>query len=181
MTTEEVLALAGVHVDDTIEFTEGGSEWINQALTSLGKDAYKKGSTTFTVADTSWQDLPADCLLIDEVKDSDGYRYEDYDAEAGQIRFADADTYAVTYRKLPATVTAVAQVLDVHAAFKPALALFVASKFRANEADTDSEELADANRLMNEFQFEAAKVAKMLRRQARRSGTITVQRSAGDD
>lgn len=179
MTAAEILALAGKHVDeDTIDFAEGGKEWLNEALTKLGAGAYKKSTTSIAATAKTWYDLPSDALVVDEVLDSAGKPYEDYDAAGGQIRFADAGTYSVTCRRLPAAVTIKTAIPEVHAAFHPVLALFVASRYRTKEADADPEEVAEATRLMGEFNSENNKVAAMLRRQARRAGTITVQREA---
>lgn len=179
VTAAEILALAGKLVDeDTIDFAEGGREWLNEGLTKLGKDAYKKSTTTIAAAARTWYDLPGDALVVDEVLDAGGKPYEDYDVAGGQIRFADAGTYSVTCRRLPAAVTAKTATPEVHAAFHPVLALFVAGRYRTKEADADPEEVAEAARLMGEFNSESNRVAALLRRQARRAGKITVQREA---
>jgi hypothetical protein len=176
LTVEEILTLAGLHVDETIGFSDGGREWVNEALVMLGKDANLFGTNTITAEAKTFYNVSNTYTVLDvvEVEDSDGDLYLGYDVRGGQIRFADADTYKVTFRRLATSVTAQTDTPEVHSAFHPAIALFVASRFKSRNDD----ENPDAARLMDEFDAEVRKVAATLRRQARRPGTVAVYRAA---
>lgn len=178
MTAEEVLALAGFHVDDTIEFEYGGKDWLNEALNKLGKEALQVYTLVLDAEPMIYYPLPENCLSVDEVR-VEGRLYEGYEEFGGRIRFACAGQYTVTYREMVEEVVAVTDTIQIHPLFKSALSLFVASRYRSSDADSDPEELADANRLMEDFSREMVRVIGTLRRQAKRPSEIKVQRSAG--
>ena len=177
MTAAEVLTLAGKHVDDELVF-DVCVDWLNEAQETLGADAGVFGINTVVASEsTTFYNFavsghqPLDVL---EVLDTDMELYTDFDVRAGQIRFADAGTYSVTYRRLPAEISASGQTLEGHALFKPALALFVASRFKSQ----DDDENPDAARLMNEFWSRVDRARVVLGRQARRTFTVKVMREA---
>jgi len=162
MKAEDILVLASQHARKTISFSDGGEGWLNEALTSLG-----------TTAKTFYS-LPSDALRVVEALDSNNSPYEDYDVSGSEIRFADDDTYSIRYSRLPAQLLAQTDTPEVHQAFHPVLALFVASRYKSK----DDDENRDAQRLMAEFNAQVTRISATLRRQARRPGTVTVTREA---
>lgn len=177
VTAQEVLTLAERHTEDeVISFGDGGKEWLNSALETLSADAgvYSTNSALSAEAKTFYNFAASGHTPLDvvEVCDSNKEIYIDFDVRANQIRFADAGTYSVTYRRLPEKITTEGQTLDVHELFKHPLALFVASRFKSS----GDEKNPDAVRLMQEFWAELGRVKLILRRQARRPAIIQVWR-----
>lgn len=159
MTVSEILQLAGFHVDDIIDAVDGGMAWLNEGLFALGANALLFGTTTIDAESGTFYPLPADALDITEVLDAAGTFYTLYRCRGGEISFFDAGTYTVTYRRLPASVSAVDDTPEVHQAFHPVLALFVASRFKSR----DDDENKDAARLMGEFNVRMLDVYRRIR------------------
>lgn len=174
MTVSEILQLAGYHVDDIIDAVDGGIAWLNEGLSALGANALLFGTTTIDALEVgTFYPLPANALDVMKVLDAAGDYYLGYNCQGNNISFADAGTYTVTYRRLPAPVSAVSDTPEVHQAFHPVLALFVASRFKSRNDD----ENPDSVRLMNEFAAGVGRVSSVLRRQVWKiPGNITVVR-----
>jgi len=174
MIATDVLNRASKHTEgETISFA-AASEWINEALETLGatSEVYNTVTVVASEKDTFYSFAGVGHNVIDviEVKDSGKNNYFDFDVRESKIRFADKDTYSVTYRRMPAKITATGDTLEVHELYKHALGLFVASRYKSE----DNEDNPDARRLMQEFWAEATKIASILRRQAKRMTRVKV-------
>lgn len=159
MTGTQIKTLAETFVDDTID-ANNALAWINECqISDLGEDAKATDSVTIAVTNTStWYNLPADFIAVSDIEDSSGNEYQGtYRIRSGQILFPVEKTFVLHYYKMPTELTALTETPEAHILLHRPMALFVASRHRALEADADAEELADSVRLMNEYQIKKRK------------------------
>jgi len=131
-----------VNINDAID-------WINDALDQMGTDARRFSSSQLSSVESgTWYDLPADCLKVDEVLNSNGKEYPFWLTDGTRIKFRASDTlYTLHYYRNPNKVTAQTDTPDCPDAFHLALAYYVAYRF--DDRDFPGSEMAAAR--FNEF------------------------------
>ena len=130
MTVAEILAQATVHKKMSIDDVYGRTH-LNECkhiLAMLYDSACNRTSTTVACTDEdSYYDLPASCLRVHKVLDSNGDEYDKryYRIDCGQIKFDTEDTYTVWYFYETANVTTTLEITEM---FHRSMAKFVAAR-----------------------------------------------------
>jgi hypothetical protein len=166
MTGEQIKAAAERYIGDTLDPVDA-LEGINQALVWLADRASLWGETVINAAADTWYDLPNDCIGVLEVAAASGEARE-YVKRDNRIKFAEADTYTVRYRRLPREMTALTETPEVHQAFHRVLVTGLKAWWKL----MDDEENPDGLRLLAKFERDAEYAAALVRR---KSGPATVQ------
>lgn len=146
MTGNEIKALAEAHVDDVIDEADA-LIWLKEVLTLIGSDTRNVDSVDFDITDkTVDHALPADFLAaIKAVRSgSDHYYYTIFN---GTIRFFVTGTNTLYYYRKSTLPTTLDEEIDTHPRLHPALALFLASRFKRK----DDDENPDFKVLFSEF------------------------------
>jgi len=107
---------------------------VNDAMENLAlefNNAKKRNSTTVACTDASdWSDLPADCIGVYRVDDSEGNEIANYTIKDGVlINLPSVATYTIRYYTFQTSVTLVGNTPGIHVAYHNALAYWVAYKF----------------------------------------------------
>jgi hypothetical protein len=140
--------------------------WINEVLEEnvLDIDKFVNLAYTGSVAQT-WYALPAACVAVKEVYDSDGLTpYNNYNTDTGYIRFGDNGDYAVRYYSMADPVTTGTSTPDCHALLHKALCYYVA--YRAENEDEAND--SDGQYFLQEYQVKWANANSLLHRKGRR-------------
>ncbi len=167
MTVADILAQAIVHKEMSIDSVNGRTH-INDALNILAilYDTAKVQTTT-TIACTDedvYYALPAGCISVFRVEDSDGLEYNKlfYRVEAGNIKFEDEDTFTVVYLARAASVTLDSQTPTINDLYHRTLAKYVAYK------ELKTIKIKEAEDYKTDFFQEAAAVDLALRKGKKR-------------
>lgn len=146
MTGEEIQSLAESHCDDILDDADT-LKWLKEVLTSLGADARNIDTQDFTVTDlTVDHALPADFIAaIKAVQNTkDHYSYTIFN---NTIRFNVSGLSTLHYYRKVTLPAALSTEIDTHYLIHPALALFLASRFKRK----DDDENPDARQLYGDF------------------------------
>jgi hypothetical protein len=152
MTGSDIKLLAESYVDDTIDDATA-LLWLNEWLYQFADDSEVYETTTITAADTvTGYAIPDDLSDIVAIT-KDGIDYTgSYSIRAGYIRFSQAGTFVITYKAIPAPLTAMSGTPDIHPMLTQTGALWLAMRFK----QADDDENPDANRLRFEFDKQKA-------------------------
>jgi hypothetical protein len=162
MTGSEIKLLAESYVDDEIEDSTA-LMWLNEWLYQFADDAEVYSDTTMTASNTTtFYALPSDFSDIAAIT-VDGADYGGYyTIFNGKIRFASAGIFAITYKAIPAVLTAMSGTPAVHPLLTQTGALWLAMRFK----QMDDDENQDANRLRFEFDKQKAFQLTNIRRKS---------------
>jgi len=152
MTGSEIRTLAESYVDDTID-DSNALIWMNEWLYQFTDNSEVYNTTTITAADTATSYAIPDDLadVVSMTKDGSDW-YGAYGITAGAIRFSEAGVFVITYKAIPAVLTALSGTPDVHPLLTQTGALWLAMRFK----QADDDENPDANRLRFEFDRQKA-------------------------
>lgn len=132
---------------------------INEFLTWLGDMANLFGDTTITATgDGAWQSLPQGFISATIVLDDTGARCTDFEIVGKMIRFPNAGTYTIKYRRPANRITQTSDTLEISDLFRVALVNKVASWVMLRRDDED----INGTRLNGEWMQDAARVASSL-------------------
>jgi len=164
---EAAAAYCAEAIDD-----EHALEAINRAISQLADMALVYD--VLTVADVAaniWCDLPETLVNIAHVEDSEGKAYTRYWQMGSKIKFADAGTYNIHYRRMPRLLTGILDKPETHPIFDDAIKSYVIAWWKL----MDDDENPDGIRHMQLFRTQAKEAYTMLRRK-RTPSTIRVIR-----
>jgi hypothetical protein len=119
--------------------------FINRMLYRLGKKCNNFTTISIAAAYNTWYDLPADCIDVASVQNSDGYDFFAFTREAGganstgRIRFRFNDTYAVRCYTLPARVTGDGDTPGCHPLLHPFITEFCLFCIQKSPNDVDAQ------------------------------------------
>jgi hypothetical protein len=160
MTAGDIIAFAADRLVKKSIDPNDGIGWLNDALTDLGIDAFRFNEQAIVAVANTWVNLPADCLKVYEVRDSQGKDYRDWEADAARIRFADDDTFTVRYYRLPNEVVSINDTPDCPEIYHRALAYYIAYRFEARDFPGEQDTLA----WLSEYQARMNSARKQLQK-----------------
>jgi len=164
---EAAAAYCAEAIDD-----EQALEAINRAISQLADMALVYDVLTVAdVAANTWCDLPETLVNIVHVEDSEGRAYTGYWQMGSKIKFADAGTYNIHYRRMPRLLTGILDKPETHPIFDDAIKSYVIAWWKL----MDDDENPDGIRHMQLFRTQAKEAYTMLRRK-RTPSTIRVIR-----
>jgi hypothetical protein len=100
---------------------------INEAMDKISDKGYLFGEVEVEAVADTWYEMPAECTSIIEVRDSDdNFCYHWRQRGTLEIRFAEADTYTITARRLAdhIDIAGLAVEIPVHKAFHQAIVTY---------------------------------------------------------
>lgn len=162
MTVQEIIEYASKQLLGKAVSTADGITWINDALIALSTDAGVFNEVQYTAVSGMWQYLPDDCLKVYEVRDSQGFDYNNYEADTLRIRFWNTGTYTVRYRKRPDLVQSEDDEPDCREDLQAALPYYIAYRWWARNFPGEQSALA----WYQEYQ---ARVSQVKKKQQRRT------------
>ena len=164
---EAAAAYCAEAIDD-----EHALEAINRAISQLADMALVYDVLTVAdVAANTWCDLPETLVNIAHVEDSEGNAYTRYWQMGGKIKFADAGTYNIHYRRMPRLLRGILDKPETHPIFDDAIKSYVIAWWKL----MDDDENPDGIRHMQLLRTQAKEAYTMLRRK-RTPSTIRVIR-----
>ena len=153
---EAAAAYCAEAIDD-----EQALEAINRAISQLADMALVYDVLTVAdVAANTWCDLPETLVNIAHVEDSEGKAYTGYWQMGSKIKFADAGTYNIHYRRMPKLLTGILDKPETHPIFDDAIKSYVIAWWKL----MDDDENPDGIRHMQLFRTQAKEAYTMLRR-----------------
>ncbi|TYO95128.1 hypothetical protein [Desulfallas thermosapovorans] len=163
MTAQEIITYTAERLLKKAMDTADGLGWLNDALEDMGVDAgLFKEQAIVSVAGV-WNDLPADCLKVYEVRDSTGCDYYGWEADRKRIRLADDGTFTLRYYRPPIALADGEQVPECPEVFHRALAYYIAYRFEARDFPGENATLA----WLSEYQTRLERVRTQLQKNAK--------------
>lgn len=160
LTGVEIKQAAAAYCAESID-DEHALEAINRAISQLADMALVYDVLTVVdAAANTWCDLPETLVNIVHVEDSEGSAYTGYWQMGGKIKFADAGTYTVHYRRMPQRLTGILGTPETHPIFDDVIVTYVIAWWKL----MDDDENPDGLRHMEMFRVQAKEAYTMLRR-----------------
>lgn len=140
-------------IDDTID-SGIVLDWFNEAQEDAALHYGVKRSVSVTYDGENAITLPTDWVTLQEVRNSDGDTYLDFDiTEWREISFDVADTYTLYYLGLPATIPTGDDTFEpeLHPLLHRPLYIYAASRYFDMESGGDQEESNMALKYLNYY------------------------------
>jgi hypothetical protein len=139
---------------------------LNEALVKLGDRALVYVETAVEATAGSWHSLPADLISIRKIFTSSGAMCRNWRVVGGKITFPYSDTFTITHTVTPSRVTSLTDEIEIHDAFRPAIAHYVEGWLKLQ----DDDESIDGKRLLAQAEVEFEQISQMLKRGRRSLG-----------